>query len=92
VNLALASVEQSFLSARGLPGRPWYKHTIWAPGSYAGYAAVMMPGLDEAIEHKDAALIRTEINEISAALTRATAKLRDISRLAQLAAADRKPS
>jgi len=92
VNLALASVEQSFLSARGLPGRPWYKHTIWAPGSYAGYAAVMMPGLDEAIEHKDAALIRTEINEISAALTRATAKLRDISRLAQLAAADRNPS
>ena len=92
VNLALASVEQSFLSARGLPGRSWYKHTIWAPGSYAGYAAVMMPGLDEAIEHKDAALIRTEINEISAALTRATAKLRDISRLAQLAAADRKPS
>jgi N-acetylated-alpha-linked acidic dipeptidase len=92
VNLALASVEQSFLSARGLPGRSWYKHTIWAPGSYAGYAAVMMPGLDEAIEHKDAALIRTEIIEISAALTRATAKLRDISRLAQLAAADRKPS
>ena len=92
VNLALASVEQSFLSARGLPGRSWYKHTIWAPGSYAGYAAVMMPGLDEAIEHKDAALIRTEITEISAALTRATAKLRDISRLAQLAAADRKPS
>jgi N-acetylated-alpha-linked acidic dipeptidase len=92
VNLALASVEQAFLSVRGLPGRPWYKHTIWAPGSYAGYAAVMMPGLDEAIEHKDAALIRTEINEISAALTRATAKLRDISRLAQLAAADRNPS
>jgi N-acetylated-alpha-linked acidic dipeptidase len=91
VNLALASVEQSFLSARGLPGRAWYKHTLWAPGSYAGYTAVMMPGLDEAIEHKDGALIRSEIGEVAAALGRATAKLNDITRLAQLAATDRNP-
>jgi N-acetylated-alpha-linked acidic dipeptidase len=83
VNLLLASVEQAFLSAQGLPGRPWYKHTLWAPGSYAGYTAVMMPSLSEAIEHKDAAAMRREIGEVASALARATARLNEISRLAQ---------
>ena len=83
VNLLLASVEQSFLSGQGLPGRPWYKHMLWAPGSYAGYSAVMMPSLSEAIEHKDVAAMRREIGEVAAALSRAAAKLNEISRLAQ---------
>jgi N-acetylated-alpha-linked acidic dipeptidase len=91
VNLALAAVEQSFLSPEGLPGRPWYKHQLWAPGSYAGYTAVMMPSLAEAIEHKDAEQIRRAIAAIAAALTRATAKLNEISRLAPPAPTDHKP-
>ncbi len=66
VNLGLADVEQMFLSAQGLPGRPWYKHTLWAPGSYAGYTAVMMPSLAEAVEHKDLGLIRRETAELAA--------------------------
>ncbi len=81
LNLALAAVEQSFLSPQGLPGRPWYKHTLWAPGSYAGYAAAMMPSLTEAIDHKDPAQIRHEITPITAALIRATAKLNEIASL-----------
>ena len=82
VNLALAAVEQSFLSPEGLPGRPWYKHQLWAPGSYAGYTAVMMPSLAEAIEHKDAEQIRRATAGIATVLTRATSKLNEISRLA----------
>ncbi|HUJ82710.1 MAG TPA: transferrin receptor-like dimerization domain-containing protein, partial [Candidatus Acidoferrales bacterium] len=92
VNLALAAVEQSFLSPEGLPGRPWYKHQLWAPGSYAGYTAVMMPSLAEAIEHKDAEQIRRAIAGIAAALTRATARLNEISRLAQTPSSDHNPS
>jgi N-acetylated-alpha-linked acidic dipeptidase len=83
VNLLLASVEQAFLSAQGLPGRPWYKHMLWAPGSYAGYSAVMMPSLSEAIERKDMAAMRREIGEVAAALSRAAARLNEISRLVQ---------
>ena len=35
--------------ADGLPGRPWYKHVLQAPGLYTGYAARTLPGVDDAI-------------------------------------------
>ena len=31
-------------SERGLPGRAWYKHMLYAPGLYTGYAAKTLPG------------------------------------------------
>ena len=30
----------------GLPNRPWYRHAIYAPGQYTGYAAVVIPGVN----------------------------------------------
>jgi hypothetical protein len=36
----------------GLPNRPWYRHTIYAPGEFTGYAAVVIPGVNEAIDAK----------------------------------------
>ena len=36
----------------GLPGRPWYKHQIYAPGQYTGYSAKTLPAIREAIEQK----------------------------------------
>ena len=35
--------------ADGLPGRPWYRHVLQAPGLYTGYAARTLPGIDDAI-------------------------------------------
>ena len=29
----------------GLPGRPWYRNPLWAPGRETGYAAVLLPTL-----------------------------------------------
>jgi N-acetylated-alpha-linked acidic dipeptidase len=78
----LVGVERGFLSPDGLAGRPWYKHTLYAPGSYAGYAAAMMPGLTEAIDRKDIATARHEAAELTAALNRATAALKDAARFA----------
>ena len=52
----------------------------------------MMPSLAEAIEHKDAEQIRRAIAAIAAALTRATAKLTEISHLAQTSPSDHSPS
>ena len=49
---ALVTFEQLLLAPEGLMGRPWYRHTIYAPGSYAGYAAVVMPGVNEAIDRQ----------------------------------------
>jgi len=86
INRALASVEQSLLAPEGLAGRPWYKHTIFAPGSYAGYAAEVMPGPNEALDRRDLVKFRLEAESLAAALRRATASLDNIAHLAHSAA------
>jgi N-acetylated-alpha-linked acidic dipeptidase len=52
VNSMLRQSERKLLSATGLPGRPWYKHEIYAPGFYTGYAVKTLPAVREAIEQK----------------------------------------
>jgi N-acetylated-alpha-linked acidic dipeptidase len=83
LNRDLAGVEQALLAPRGLAGRPWFKHTVFAPGSYAGYAAEVMPGVSEALGRNDVATLRTEAGALAEALTRAAARLDEIARLAQ---------
>lgn len=36
----------------GLPGRPWYKNLVYAPGTLTGYGAKTLPGVREAIEQE----------------------------------------
>jgi N-acetylated-alpha-linked acidic dipeptidase len=86
INRALAAVEQSLLVPEGLAGRPWYKHTIYAPGSYAGYAAEVLPGPNEALDRKDTAMFRAEAESLAAALRRGAASLDNIARLADSSA------
>jgi len=50
VNAILQGAEQRLTDARGLPGRPWYRHLIYAPGLLTGYGAKTLPGIREAIE------------------------------------------
>ncbi|MBM4160837.1 MAG: M28 family peptidase [Ignavibacteria bacterium] len=52
LNATLIQSERALLSAEGLPGRPWFKHMIYAPGSYTGYGVKTLPGVREAIEQK----------------------------------------
>jgi len=49
-NAILQGAEQALTDARGLPGRPWYRHLIYAPGVLTGYGAKTLPGVREAIE------------------------------------------
>ena len=44
--------EQAISPAIGLPGRPWYKNLIYAPGRFTGYGAKTLPGVREAIEEE----------------------------------------
>lgn len=87
LNHALVSVEQGFLAENGLAGRPWFKHTVYAPGSYAGYAAELMPGVNESLDRKDPATLRIEADSLAAALNRAAARLDTVTSLAREAAA-----
>jgi N-acetylated-alpha-linked acidic dipeptidase len=83
INHALADVEQALLAPGGLAGRPWFKHTVYAPGSYAGYAAEAMPGVSESLDRSDLATLRTEADVLAAALRRAAARLDEVAGLAQ---------
>lgn len=49
----LYQAEQYLLSEAGLPRRPWYRHTIYAPGFYTGYGVKTLPGIREAIEQRN---------------------------------------
>ncbi len=70
VNALLRQSDQALLMPDGLPKRPWYRHSLYAPGFYTGYGVKTMPGVREAIEQKDWALADAEIVRIAAALTR----------------------
>jgi N-acetylated-alpha-linked acidic dipeptidase len=52
LNALLVQSERKLTSPEGLPGRPWYKHEIYAPGVYTGYGVKTMPAVRESIEQK----------------------------------------
>jgi N-acetylated-alpha-linked acidic dipeptidase len=78
----LAGVESALLVPGGLPGRPWYRHTFSAPGINTGYAAVVFPGIREAMGRRDWATARLEAEALREALDRAAERLRQAARLA----------
>jgi N-acetylated-alpha-linked acidic dipeptidase len=75
LNLALRQTETALLSDAGLPNRPWYRHTIFAPGEVTGYAAVVLPGVNEAIDARDADLAAQQLQILTQALNRAASTL-----------------
>jgi N-acetylated-alpha-linked acidic dipeptidase len=74
MNLVLRNTERMFL-IDGLPDRPWFKHSIYAPGEHTGYAAVVIPGVNEAIENKDLTLTTQQLQILTAAINRAASAL-----------------
>lgn len=53
LNRILFQAEQKLMLENGLPRRPWYKHSIYAPGFYTGYGVKTLPGVREAIEQRN---------------------------------------
>jgi N-acetylated-alpha-linked acidic dipeptidase len=74
VNAAMLEAERAMLG-KGLPRRPWFRHTIYAPGEYTGYAAVVIPGVNESMDRNDAAGAAECLNEVTTALQRAATVL-----------------
>jgi len=75
LNATLRATETALVSQQGLPNRPWYKHTIYAPGEYTGYSAVVIPGVNEAIEAKDARTASAQLGVLTECLDRAARTL-----------------
>jgi N-acetylated-alpha-linked acidic dipeptidase len=49
-NALLQGLEQTLTDPKGLPGREWYRHLIYAPGLLTGYGVKTLPGVREAAE------------------------------------------
>ena len=49
----MQTIDQTLAPAGGLPGRPWYKNLIYAPGRYTGYGAKTLPAVREAVENQE---------------------------------------
>jgi len=74
VNVALLQAERAMLG-KGLPHRPWFRHVIYAPGEYTGYAAVVIPGVNESMDRNDPAGAAAALDDVISALQKAAAVL-----------------
>ena len=79
VNARLMQAERQLTDDAGLPKRAWYRHLLYAPGFYTGYAVKTMPGVREAIEQKQYREAETEIARVAKALEREAALLESVS-------------
>ena len=84
VNRELLAFERTWLHDEGIPGRPWFKHLLYAP-RYT-YAAMSLPGVTEAAEARNWTLAKTQldlviakIDAVVALVARAAALLPDPS-------------
>jgi N-acetylated-alpha-linked acidic dipeptidase len=75
VNARIRQVERNWLHAEGIPGRPWFKHTLYA--ARFTYAHLELPGLTEAAEAGNWAAAREQAAILERALERNTALLRE---------------
>lgn len=74
LNARLLRVERALLDPAGIPGRPWYRHQVYAP-KYT-YAPELLPGVAEALEAGDQARAAAQAKALAAALRRAAGALR----------------
>ena len=80
-------MEATLTNARGLPGREWYRHYIYAPGLLTGYGVKTVPGVREAIEENQweranefAVLTADVLTKYSQRLDQATALVTRVAR------------
>jgi N-acetylated-alpha-linked acidic dipeptidase len=64
----LLRTERALTEPDGLPGRPWFKHQLYAPGFYTGYGVKTIPAVREAIEQKQWALAEQSIQTVAKVL------------------------
>ena len=76
INDALVQAERQFIDAKGLRGRAWYKHQIYAPGIYTGYAAQPLTDFRQAIDDRNSANAKEALERIVDSIKRVTRTLK----------------
>jgi N-acetylated-alpha-linked acidic dipeptidase len=75
LNGALRQVEQAWLLADGIPGRPWFRHALYAPKFT--YAALELPGVREAVDQGDWPRARVQLGLLTERIGAVAAVVRD---------------
>jgi len=70
---ALIHTERAFIDTAGLPGRPWYRHLLFAPKPT--YAPEVLPGVIESLRAHDRKELSVQVAHLVTALGRAAAIL-----------------
>jgi N-acetylated-alpha-linked acidic dipeptidase len=52
LNADLMQIQRTFLTEKGLPERPWFKHQVYAPGAYTGYGAKPVAAVREYMDQE----------------------------------------
>jgi N-acetylated-alpha-linked acidic dipeptidase len=76
LNDALILAERAFIDDRGLNDRPWYKHEIYAPGIFTGYASQPLTDFRQALDDRNTTNLKEGLVRIVAAINRATEVLK----------------
>src|SRR5579871_2599917 len=71
----LIAVEHELTDPAGLPGRPWYRNILYAPGMLTGYGAKTLPGVREALESRRWGEAQENIIRTTRAVEAATASI-----------------
>jgi N-acetylated-alpha-linked acidic dipeptidase len=67
--------ERAFIAADGIPGRPWYRHLIYAPKFT--YAPEIFPGISEALDANDVARATEQARRLAVAIRRGAEVLQE---------------
>ena len=76
INDALVQAERQFIDPKGLRGRAWYKHQIYAPGFYTGYAAQPLTDFRQALDERNSGNAKESLERIVDAIKRVTNTLK----------------
>ena len=68
LNSDLIAIQRLFLTERGLPERPWFKHQLYAPGAYTGYGAKPMAAVREYMDQKKWKEAETQVPTVAKVL------------------------
>src|SRR5258706_2572859 len=84
LNQMLFQSERKLITDAGLPRRPWYRHTIYAPGFYTGYGVKTLPGIREAIEQRNWKEAQEQIEIASQAIEEFNRQVEGVNKILML--------
>ncbi|KAI9359423.1 hypothetical protein BD770DRAFT_471784 [Pilaira anomala] len=77
LNLRLTHFERGFIDPDGIEGREWFKHVVYAPGLWTGYAPQVFPAIVDSINEKNYEKARQAEDRVSQSIRKAAEWLKE---------------